>query len=189
MNALCDTCASFDHVGVYQLTSEKSTFDISVPLQNTIIAFSLSHSSTPSSSAIHLQFAPGQSLRLDQLCDFVFTPHNPTPSHTPILPRASHRAVLPIEFLPQFCQCRYLSNSEGVHQIIFRDRSIQSPSLSLTLSLRKRTETQAFATSGSPHCSSPPKPQVWGGLILLPKRTRQEQQFGKAHLVGFHSSK
>ena len=94
-----------------------------------LLSHCLFHPSTPSSSAIHLQFAPGQSLRLDQLCDFVFAP--PNPSRTPILPRA----VLPVEFLPQFCQCRYLSNSEGVHQIIFRDRSIQSPSLSLTLSL------------------------------------------------------
>ena len=56
-------------------------------------------------------------------------------SHSSFAFGASHRTVLPIEFLPQFCQCRYLSNSEGVHQIIFRDRSIQSPSLSLTLSL------------------------------------------------------
>ena len=42
MIALCDTCPSFDHVGVYHPTSEKSTFDISAPHQNTIIAFALS---------------------------------------------------------------------------------------------------------------------------------------------------
>ena len=106
---------------------------------------------------------------------------------------ASHRTVLPIEFLPQFCQCRYLSNSEGVHQIIFRDRSIQSPSLSLTLSLPLSSASgqklKHLPQVGRPIVRSPPKPQVWGGLILLPKRTRQEQQFGIAHHVGFHSSK
>ena len=85
----------FDHAVVSQWTSEKSTFDIGAPHQNTIIAFALSLLSLslpPSSSAlvpdsrpfIHVvpQFAPGKSLRLDQLCDFVFTPLLSFPSHS-----------------------------------------------------------------------------------------------------------
>ena len=85
---------------------------------------------SPSSSAlvpdsrpfIHVvpQFAPGKSLRLDQLCDFVFTPlsllrrmHDFASGIAPFV-----RAVLPIEFPPQFCRAaklsRYLSISEGL---------------------------------------------------------------------------
>ena len=81
-----------------------SAFHIKTP---SLLSHCLFHLTLHLPPFIHVvrQFAPGQSLRLAQLCDFVFTP----PTHP--LSRsnfASGSSPPPIEFLPQFCHATEL---------------------------------------------------------------------------------